>query len=63
MAGVGSAEPMDAGSEAAALGTWQYRERITSPEGPRVSWTRHLARKPFVIEGYGLADESQLRRV
>jgi len=29
----------------------------------RVNRMRHLARKLFVIEGYGVADESQLGRV
>ena len=38
VAEVGSAEPMDVGSEAAALGAWQCRERITSLEGLRMSW-------------------------
>jgi hypothetical protein len=31
--------------------------------GLQVSWTRHLARKPFVIKGYGMAGEPPLGRV
>jgi len=38
-------------------------QRITSLEGLRVSWTRHLARKLFVIQGYGPAGELPLGRV
>ena len=44
-------------------GAWQCRERITNLEGLRVSWTRHLARKLFVIQGYGPAGEPPLGRV
>lgn len=53
-------------TEGATPGAWQCRERITGLEALRVSWTRRLvpseARKPLVIEGYGLTGEAPLSR-
>ena len=63
----GTAEPIDIGSGAVPPGARQRRVPITSLEGRRASWTRHVIpsadRKPVVMEVHGLDGEAPLHRV